>query len=90
MCLTHRPNRADNSDNLYNFSVSNNLFETVNFPILLCDPGAYSSAILELFLLSDTRLSSLLVISLLGNADHVFVFPLTFLLVPRGCSFSSL
>ena len=57
----------------YNFSISNDLTQTVNFPtwIPVCD--SHSPALLDLFLSSDASICSTMAFPPLGNSDHVVV-----------------
>ena len=59
--------------NGYNFSISNDLTQMVNFPTQIPDCDSHSSALLDLFLSSDASICSALALSPLGNPDHVFV-----------------
>ena len=57
----------------YNFSISNDLTQIVNFPtwIPVCD--SHSPALLDLFLSSGTSICSTMAFPPLGNSDHVVV-----------------
>ena len=55
----------------YNFFISNDLTQMVNFPTRI--PGPHSPALLDLFLSSDANICSTMAFSLLGNSDHVVV-----------------
>ena len=57
----------------YNFSISNNLTQMVNFPTPISDYDYHSPAILDLFLPSDASICYTVVFSPLGNSDHVVV-----------------
>ena len=57
----------------YNFSVSNDLTQMVNFPTLIPDCDSHSPALLDLSLSSDTSNCSTMVFPPLGNSDHVVV-----------------
>ena len=57
----------------YNFSILNDLTEMVNFPTRIPDCDSHSSALLELFLSSDTSICSAMAFAPLGNSDHVVV-----------------
>ena len=59
--------------NSYNFSISNDLTQMVNFPTRILDCGSHSPALLDLFLSSDASICSTMVFPLLGNFDHVVV-----------------
>ena len=57
----------------YNFSVSNDLNQMVNFPT--CIPGcdSHSPALLDLFISSDASICSTMAFPLWGYFDHVVV-----------------
>ena len=57
----------------YNFSISNDLAQMVNFPTRIpgCDP--HSCALLDLFISSDAIICSTMAFSPPGNSDHVVV-----------------
>ena len=57
----------------YNFSISNNLTQRVNFPTRIPDSDSHSPALLDLFLSSDASVCSTMVFPPLGNSDHVVV-----------------
>ena len=57
----------------YNFSISNNLTQIVNFPTWTSDCDSNSPALLNLFLSSDAIICSTLVFPPLGNSCHVVV-----------------
>ena len=57
----------------YNFSVSNDLTQRVNFPTRIPDFGSHSPALLDLFLSSDASICSTMAFPPLGNSDHVVV-----------------
>ena len=59
--------------NSYNYSVSNDLTQLVNFPTRIPDYGSRSPALLELFLSSDAGICSTMAFRPLGNYDHVAV-----------------
>ena len=54
----------------YNFSISNDLTQMVNFPTWIPDCDSHSPALLDLFLL---MLCSTMAFLPLGNSDHVVV-----------------
>ena len=60
-------------DFCYNFSVSNDLIQMVNFPTWIPDCDSDSPALLGLFLSSDTSICSTIAFPPLGNSDHVVV-----------------
>ena len=57
----------------YNFSISNDLTQMVNFPTRIPDCDSHSPALLDLFISSDTSICSTMAFPPLGNPDHVFV-----------------
>ena len=57
----------------YNFSISNDLTQMVNFPTRIPDCDSHSPALLDLFLSSDASICSTMAFPPLGNSDHVFV-----------------
>ena len=57
----------------YNFSISNDLTQMVNFPNRIPDCDSHSPALLDLFISSDANICSTMAFPLLGNSDHVVV-----------------
>ena len=57
----------------YNFSISNNLTQMVNFPSQISDCDSHSPDLLDLFLSTDTSICFKMAFSPLGNSDHVVV-----------------
>ena len=57
----------------YNFSVSNDVTQIVNFPTWIPDYDSHSPALLDLFISSDTSICSTMAFPPLGNSDHVVV-----------------
>ena len=57
----------------YNFSISNDLTQMVNFPTRIPDYDSHSAALLDLFLSSDASICSTMAFAPLGNSDHVVV-----------------
>ena len=57
----------------YNFSISNDLTQMVNFPTWIPDCDSHSPALLDLFLSSDASICSTMAFPPLGNSDHVVV-----------------
>ena len=55
----------------YNFSISNDLTQMVNFPTWI--PDCESPALLDFFLFSDASICSTMAFPPLGNSDHVAV-----------------
>ena len=59
--------------NSYNFSISNDLTQIVNFLTQIHDCDSHSPALLDLFISSDASICSTMALPLLGNSDHVVV-----------------
>ena len=57
----------------YNFSISNELTQMVNFPTWIPECDSHSPAILDVFLSSDTSICSTMAFPPFGNSDHVVV-----------------
>ena len=57
----------------YNFSISNDLTQMVNFPTWISDCNSHSPALLYLFLSSDRSICPTMAFSLLENSNHVVV-----------------
>ena len=57
----------------YNFSISNDLTQIVNFPTWIPDCDSHSPAILDLFISSDASICSTMAFPPLANSDHVVV-----------------
>ena len=57
----------------YNFSISNDLTQTVHFPTQILDCASHSHGLLDFFLSSDTSICSTMVFPTLGNSNHVVV-----------------
>ena len=57
----------------YNFSISNDLTQMVNFPTRIPDCDSHSPALLDLFLSFDAGMCSTMAFPPLGNSDHVVV-----------------
>ena len=57
----------------YNFSISNDLTQMVNFPTRIPDCDSHSPALLDLFISSDTSICSTMAFPQLGSSDHVAV-----------------
>ena len=63
---SHRPGEL-----CYNFSISNDLTQKVNFPTWIPDCDSHGPALLHLFLTSDASICSTMAFTPLGNSDHV-------------------
>ena len=57
----------------YNFSISNDLTQMVNFPTRIPDCDSHSPALLDFFLSSDASICSTMAFLPLENSDHVVV-----------------
>ena len=57
----------------YNFSISNDLTQMVNFPTRIPDCDSHSPALLDLFISSDAGICSIMAFPPLENYDHVVV-----------------
>ena len=57
----------------YNFSISNDLTQMVNFPTQIPDCDSHSPALLDLFLSSDANICSTMAFLPFRNSDHVAV-----------------
>ena len=57
----------------YNFSLSNDFTQMVNFPTQIPDCDSHSLALLDFFLSSDTSVCSTMAFPPLGSSDHVVV-----------------
>ena len=57
----------------YNFSISNDLTQMVNFPTRIPDCDSHSPALLDFFLSSDASICSTMAFPPLGNSDRVVV-----------------
>ena len=64
---------TDGLANSYNFSISDDLTQMVNFPTRICDCDSHSPALFDLFLSSDVSICSTIAFPSLGNSDHVVV-----------------
>ena len=65
---------TDRLDELcFNFSISNNLTQIVNFPTRIPDCDSYIPAILDLFISSDASICSTMAFPPFGNSNHVVV-----------------
>ena len=57
----------------YNFSISIDFTQMVNFPTRIADCDSHNPALLDLFLTSDASICSTMAFLPLQNPDHVFV-----------------
>ena len=71
--LTHSGGTDRPGELCYNFSISNDLTQIVNFPTQVPDCDSHSPALLDLFLSSDANICSTMAFPPLGNSDHVVV-----------------
>ena len=66
--------RTDRSGELcYNFFISNNLTQTVNFPTRIPDSDSHSPPLLDFFLSSDASVCSTMAFPQMGNSVRVIV-----------------
>ena len=72
-CLTYSGGNDRPGELCYNFSISNNLTQIVNFPTRIPDCGFHSPDLLDLFISSDASICSTMAFPPLGNSDHVVV-----------------
>ena len=61
------------TDRPYNFSISNDLTQMVNFPTQIPDCESHSPALLYLFISSDASIYSTMAVRPSGHSDHVVV-----------------
>ena len=71
--LTYSGETDRSGELCYNFSISNDLTQMVNFPTRIPDCDSHSHALLDLFISSDTSICSTMAFPPLGNSDHVVV-----------------
>ena len=71
--LTYSGGTDRPSELCYNFSISNNLTQIVNFPTRIPDCDSHSTALLNLFISFDASICSIMAFPPLGNSDHVVV-----------------
>ena len=57
----------------YNFCISDNLTQIVNFPTRIPDCDSHWPALLDLFISSDANICSAIAFPPLGSCDHVLV-----------------
>ena len=72
-CLTYSGGTDRPGELCYNFSISNDLTQIVNFPTRIPDCDSHNPALLDLFLSSDASICSTIAFPPLGNSDHVAV-----------------
>ena len=71
--LTYSSGTDQPGELCYNFSISNDLNQIVNFPTRIPDCDSHSPALLNLFISSDASICSTIAFPPLGNSDHVLV-----------------
>ena len=64
---------TDYLEHYYNFSISNDLTQMVNFPTQIPDCDSHSPALLDLFISSGASICFTMAFLPLGNSDHVVV-----------------
>ena len=70
---THFGSTERASELCYNFSISKDLTQIVNFPTRIPDCDSHSPALLDLFISSDASICSTMAFPPVGNSDHVVV-----------------
>ena len=71
--LTYSGGRDRPGELCYNFSISNDLIQIVNFPTRIPDCDSHSPALLDLFLSSNASICSTMAFRPLVNSGHVVV-----------------
>ena len=71
--LTYSGGTDGSGELCYNFPISKDLTQMVNFPTWIPDCDSHSPALLDLFLLSDASICSTMAFPPLRNSDHVVV-----------------
>ena len=71
--LTYSSGAGQPGELYYNFSISNDLTQIIDFPTRIPDCDSHSPALLDLFLSSDATICSTMAFPPLGNSDHVVV-----------------
>ena len=72
--LTYSAGGTDQPGELYyNFSITNDLNQIVNFPTRIPDCDSHNPALLDLFLTCDASICSTMAFPPFGNSDHVVV-----------------
>ena len=71
--LTYSSGTDRSGELCYNFSISNDLTQMVNFPTQIPDYDSHSPALLDLFISSDASICSTMAFALLGNSAPVVV-----------------
>ena len=72
-CLTYSGGTDRPGELCYNFSITSDLTQIVNFPTWIPDCDSRSLALLYLFLSADVSIYSLVAFPPMGNSDHVVV-----------------
>ena len=72
-CLTYSGGTDRPGELCYNFSISNDFTQIVNFPTQIPGCDSHSPALLGLFIFSDASICSTVAFPQLGNSDHVVV-----------------
>ena len=71
--LTYSGGNDQPGELCYNFSITNDLTQIVNFPTWIPDCDSHNPALLDLFISSDTSICSTMAFPPLGSSDHVVV-----------------
>ena len=72
-CLTYSSGTDEPGELCYNFSISNDLTQMIDFPTPIPDCDSHSPALLDLFISSDASICSTMTFPPLGNSDYVAV-----------------
>ena len=71
--LTYSSGNDQPGELCYNFSISNDLTQMVDFPNRIPDCDSHSPVLLDFFLSSNTSICSTMAFPPLGNSDHVVI-----------------
>ena len=71
--LTYSSGTDRSGELCYNFSISNDLTEMVNFPTWIPDRDSHRPILLDLFFACDTSICFTMVFRPLGNSNHILV-----------------
>ena len=71
--LTYSSGTDRSGELCYNFSISNDLSQMVNFPTRIPDCDSHSPVLLDFFLSSDPSICSAMAVPPLGNSSYVVV-----------------
>ena len=71
--LTYSGGTDRSGELCYNFSISNDLTQVVNFPTRIPDCDSHNPVLLDLFISSDAGICSTMAFPPFGNSDHIVV-----------------